>query len=327
MKIVICDYKEAFSSAGISYSIQYLKTNLGTNDEVLFHEYDGDQDKLVSILKDADALLTGYLEINKSILDRVNDLKIISIMATGYNSIDINEVARKKIRVATAADYCTQEVAEHAICLLLALNRKLKHYLNEIDKRFTWNYASTSGLKRLEGTTLGIFGLGQIGRAIAKRAQAFGINVIGYDPYISKKIIDDCDITLVSIEELLSTADHISLNMLLTEDNINFLNKDKFKKMTKKPYIINVGRGALINEKDLVEALDYGLIEGAALDVLDTESPELMNHPLVNRENVILTPHSAFYSDTSIIEVQRKACNNILHFLKGEVDKVFKLVN
>jgi D-3-phosphoglycerate dehydrogenase len=327
LKVVICDSKEAFSYEDISYSINYLKENLASETEIVYHEYDGNKDKLISILKDADALLTGYLDIDESIMKDLENLKIISVMATGYNSINVDHANKNRIGVAICAEYCTQEVAEQAICLLLSLNKKLKHYMNEVDNNYIWNYLSTSGIIRLEGTTLGILGLGKIGRAIGKRAQGFGIKVVGYDPYIDKELVKECGIELLSVDEILEISDNISVNMLLNEENKNFLDMDKFKKMKKKPYIINVARGPLINESDLIDALDKKLIKGAGLDVLDTEVPDLKNNPLVGRENVIITPHSAFYSDTSMMEVQRIACNNVIYYLNNELEKMFRLVN
>ena len=326
MKIVICDYKEALS-ADMSYSVQYLKENLGHNTEIVYYEYEGDKDQLISVLKDADALITGYLEIDETIMKHLDNLKIISIMATGYNFIDIEHANKYKIGVAVNAEYCTQEVSEHVICLLLSLNRKLKHYINDVENNNVFDYGSTSGLLRLEGSTLGIFGLGKIGRSVAKKAQGFGIKVVGYDPYIKEELAMENNIELLSVDEVLEVSDNISLNMLLTEENKNFLNMDKFKKMKKKPYILNVSRGLLINEGDLAEALDKGLIKGAGLDVLDTENPDLKNHPLVGRQNVIITPHSAFYSETSMLECQRIACDNVAHYLNNDLNKMFRLVN
>lgn len=326
MKIVISDYKESINS-GMSHSVDCLKAHFGENIEIVQHEFNGDKDKLISVLKDADALITGYLEIDEEIMKHLNNLKIISIMATGYNFINIDHANKYDIGVAAIAEYCTQEVSEHVMCLLLSLNRKLKHYIHEIDANHVFDYGTTSGLQRLEGSTLGIFGLGKIGRSVAKKAQAFGINVVGFDPYVDQQLMDECNIELLPIEKVLEVSDNISINMLLTAENENFLDMDKFLKMKRQPYILNVSRGLLVNETDLVEALDKKLIKGAGLDVLVSESPDLKNNPLVGRENVIITPHSAFYSETSMQECQRIACDNVANYLNNNLDKMYRLVN
>ncbi|MDW6091077.1 C-terminal binding protein [Vibrio rhizosphaerae] len=326
MKIVISDYKASLNF-DTSFAVNYLKGRLGDDIEVIVYEYNGDKNELIDILKDADALITGYLEINRDIVQSLNDLKIISIMATGFNFIDIQQASHSRIGVAVNQEYCTQEVSEHVMSLLLALNRKLKHYTNDVDRKGIFDYGTTNNLIRLDGSTLGIFGLGKIGRSVAKKAQAFGIKVIAYDPFISEALANECNVKLLPIDEVLSNADNISINMLQTDENIGFFDLEKFKKMSKKPYIINVSRGTLINEDDLVEALDKELIKGAGLDVLVSESPVLDDHPLVQRDNVIITPHSAFYSDTSIIECQRIACDNVIHYLNRNFDKMFRLIN
>ncbi len=326
MKIVISDYKSSLNF-DINYAISYLRDTLGTDTDIIVYEYNGNNKEFIDVLSDADALITGYLEIDKEIMQNLNHLKIISIMATGFNFIDIQQASRSHIGVAVNQEYCTQEVSEHVMSLLLALNRKLKHYTNDVDAKGIFDYGTTNNLIRLDGSTLGIFGLGKIGRSVAKKAQSFGIKVIAYDPFISEKVANECNVELLPIDEVLSASDNISINMLLTNENVGFFNMEKFKKMSKRPYIINVSRGALINEDDLVDALDKGLIKGAGLDVLVSESPNLDNHPLVKRDNVIITPHSAFYSETSILECQRIACDNVIHYLNGNYDKMFRLIN
>ncbi|CAG9296826.1 C-terminal binding protein [Celerinatantimonas diazotrophica] len=326
MKVVISDYKASLNF-DTNYAVSYLRDTLGSDTKIIIYEFDGNKNELINVLKDADALITGYLEVDKEIIQSLNNLKIISIMATGFNFIDIEQANHSNIGVAVNQEYCTQEVSEHVMSLLLALNRKLKHYTNNVDTKGIFDYGTTNNLIRLDGSTLGIFGLGKIGRAVAKKAQAFGIKVIAYDPFISEELANEYNVKLLTIDEVLSNSDNISINMLLTNENIGFLNMEKFEKMSKRPYIINVSRGALINENDLAEALDKELIKGAGLDVLVSESPVLDNHPLVQRDNVIITPHSAFYSETSILECQRIACDNVVNYLNGSFNKMFRLIN
>lgn len=326
MKVVFADSKEVMGG-DYSYLKQYFYDNTDNKSEIVFYEHDGDDSKFIDELKDADGLITGYLEIDEKIMKECKKLKTISIMATGYNFINIEHANKYNIAVSVIAEYCTQEVADHVMALMLSLNKKIKHYTNEIDNKYNFDYSSTSAGMKLEGSTLGIFGLGKIGRAVAKRAQGFGVNVIGYDPYIKPELAKECGIEMKTVDEIFETSDNISLNMLLTEENTYFLNKLTFNKMKKNPYILNVSRGMLINEDDLAEALDSGIIKGAGLDVLSTESPDLENSPLVGRENVVITPHSAFFSADAMLECQKVSCDNVLNYLNNDLDKMFRLVN
>lgn len=326
MKIVISDYKDTLKR-NLNYEIELLKKGLGEDTEIVIYEYKDNEKEFINIMQGADALITAYINITPEILKKIDSLKVISVNATGYNSIDTKSAAENSVAVCAINEYCTQEVADHALALILALNKNLKHYANEVENKRVWDYSSASGMYRLEGKVLGIMGLGKIGLAVAKRAMAFGIKVIGYDPYAMKNNIKFENIELVSVDYILENADIISLNMALTDENRNFLSWDKFVKMKKQPVIINVARGGLINEEDLIRALDEKIVRAAGLDVLSEENPDLNNCKLLGRENVIITPHSAFYSDTSMENLQRISVNNAVCFLRGEKDKVDKIVN
>ena len=182
-------------------------------------------------------------------------------------------------------------------------------------------------VQRFGAKTLGIVGFGKIGRAVAVRARAFGMKVIAHDPYIGRETAERQGVELVSIDRILEEADVISIHMNLTSENENYFNKEKFDKMKRQPYIINMARGAMINEEDLADALDRQVVSGAGLDVLYSESPELGTSKLINRENVIITPHCGFYSDDAIEACERISVQNITYYMNGEKEKVFKIVN
>lgn len=286
-------------------------------------------DEFYASIKDVDAVLTGYVGFDKKAIDAMDHCEVISVQATGWNFIDDAYAAEKGIKVCPIGEYCTQEVADHTLTLILGLNKYIKHLTRRIDEEHAWEFESLTqfGIRRIEGQTLGIFGLGKIGKAVAKRAQAFGMNIIAYDPYIPIEVAQKIDVKMVSIDELLESSDVITIHMNLTEENTAFFTLDKFKKMKKKPFVINVARGSVICEDSLVEALDTGLIRGAGLDVLASETPDLESCKLLNRDNVIITPHSAFYSEDSMEACSRIAAENIVYSLKGEHNKVNKYVN
>lgn len=312
MKIVICDPQEIME---MDFSVLYK--HLPSDSEVIKYVYKNDKNELINILKDAEAIITSYVPIDREVMQKCTKLKIISVWATGYDNIDCEAASDLDIVVCSVKEYCTQEVAEHTMLLILSLVRKIFVYAESVQKKFIWNYDIGVEVLRLEGLTLGILGLGKIGRAVAKRAGAFGMKIIAYDPYVSVDDAEKLGINLVSMEEIFKEANVITLHMNLTSENKNFFDFDKFTQMKKRPYIINVARGGVINEKDLVKALNENLIRGAALDVLSSESPDLMNCPLLGREDVILTPHMGFYSIDSIAEAQRIGAESIDRFFRG----------
>lgn len=278
-------------------------------------------------IEDADAIITNYVQFGKKEIDKLKKCKVISFQSTGYNGVDIEYAKEKGIAVCAIEEYCTQEVAEHTLSLILALQRGITVYNDSVQIKKEWNFNAMSGVERIEGQTLGIVGLGKIGRAVAKRAQSFGMKTIAYDPYISALVAEEINVELVSIDDILESSNIITIHMNLTSENEAFFNLEKFKKMKKKPYIINVARGAMISEKDLVLALDQGLVKGAGLDVLESEYPDIRNNKLVGRKNVIITPHSAFYSKTSSFLNKKITATNVTNYLQGDFKSVTKIVN
>lgn len=325
MKIVICDYREE-----LNRNLQYEKKMLADNlkdVEIVVYEYKDDKEELKKVIKDADGIISTFIKIDKEILDSAEKLKCIALNSVGYNCVDVDYASKKNIAVCPADEYCTQEVAEHTMGFILALTRGFKHYTHDIDDLKIWRYQTMHGIKRLEGQTLAIFGFGRIGKAVAKRANAFGINVIAVNRHKDEEAAGKFNVKLVDAEYALENADIISNHMNQNDSNINFFNIDKFKKMKKHPIFINMGRGGSVNEEDLVQALDDNLIKGAGLDVLADENPDLSLCKLVNRDNVLLTPHAAFYSETSERQLQTISCESIINCLNGNYDTISNIIN
>lgn len=328
MKILISDYDDE-----LKRSLEYEKkllidglNNAGIKDvEITVYPYKNEED-FIKKIKDYDVLLTAFIPVTKKILEKAENLKCISVNATGYGNIDLEEATKRNIAVCNVKEYCTQEVAEHTMSLMLCLARMLKHYGKEIEEG-KWNFQSAKGIERIAGKTLAIFGLGRIGQAVAKRAKAFDMNIIAVDPFLPKELADKLSIKLVSKEEALEKADIITNHMNQTKENKSYFSEDEFKAMKKHPYFLNVARGEAVDEKALIKALDNKWIKGAALDVLKEENPDLKANPLVKYENVCLTPHAAFYSETSMKELQRISCENIVYYMTKQYDKVFAVVN
>lgn len=326
-KILLCDYKEPMAR-DLEIEKEMLQNGILDDVQVETLIYEDDNDALIAALADVDALLTAYIPLDDALLSRMEHVKFISIEASGYNCIDLEAATKYGIGVSCIQEYCTQEVADHAMALALAVSRNIKVYTHDIEVNHRFDFMMGQHMVRLEGSTFGIMGLGKIGRAIAKRAQGFGMKVIAYTPSWPEALAKELDIELVSKEDLLRRSHFISLNMLLTDETTHTLDRAAFEQMEQRPVIINVSRGPLIDEEALIWALDNGKIYGAGLDVLVDETYEgTVGNPLVGRTDVIVTPHAAFYSDVAMRECSSVATSNILHYLNGENHKVKRMLN
>lgn len=304
----------------------FERSMLGAGVELVQYACDGDEGRLIAACKDAAVVLTAYSPMTRNVIEQLSQCELISITATGFGNVDLEAAADAGIRVCAVDEYCTEEVADHAVLLMLALCRRLPEYHQQVQDERRWQFDSLQGLSRMRDLTLGIVGFGRIGQAVARRAQGFGLAIMAFDPYPNDELIADLGARYCTLEALYSNADIVSLNCGLTADNQHLVDKGAFEQMKRKPLIINCARGALIDEEAMVNALDTGQISGAGLDVLDDESPDLFSSKLIGRKNVILTPHVAFYSDASVQENRRISTANVRNFLDGKDDDVRRFV-
>ncbi len=293
----------------------------------VFDEHAENNDAFYAEIKDADIIIDGYVHFGKKEIDAMDHCKVISFQSTGYNEADLDYAKEKGIAVCSILDYCTQETAESAMALMLNLQRGIRQYDRSVQQDHVWDYQVVPGLKRIAGQVMGIAGLGRIGQSVARKAQAFDMEVIAYDPFLPPAIAENLGVKLVDFDTLLAESDVLSLHMNLTEENYHMFNKEAFMKCKKHPIIVNEGRGPLICDDDLVWALDNGYIRGAALDMVESEDPDLSTCPLVGRDDVLLTPHSGYYSDTSNYLVAKLSMDNALYYVAGEYDKVKSIRN
>ena len=306
--------------------LDFERSMFGAGVELVQYACDGDEDRLIAACKDAEVVLTAYSPMTRNVIEQLSQCELISITATGFGNVDLEAAADAGIRVCAVDEYCTEEVADHAVLLMLALCRRLPEYHQQVQVERQWQFDSLRGLSRMRDLTLGIVGFGRIGQAVARRAQGFGLAIMAFDPYPNDELIADLGARYCTLEALYCHADIISLNCGLTADNQHLVDKAAFEQMKRKPLIINCARGALIDEEAMVNALDTGQISGAGLDVLDDESPDLSSSKLIGRKNVILTPHVAFYSDASVQENRRISTANVRNFLDGKDDDVRRFV-
>lgn len=327
MKILISDYPDSMMPTH-ELEKEILNEGLNNPEIVVFDYFDDNREAFLKEIEDADALLTAFIKIDEEVFARAKKLKHVSLNATGYDNIDLEAAKRYNVGISPVGEYCTTDVAEFTISVIVTLIKDLKKHTYNVEKDHIWQYDAVYANKRINEMVLGVVGFGRIGRAVAMRARNLGMRVVAtdIDPSITNELAIQIGVELVEPDELLAVSDVIANHMNLNETNHNYFNKAVFKKMAKKPYFINMGRGACVVEEELIEALDKGMLRGAAVDVLSDETPDLEYHPLVGRSNVIVTPHAAFFSDTSVKELQRLSTQNIVYYLNGQIEKVFKLV-
>ncbi len=324
MKYALYDLPDAFNR-DIDYEIALIREAF-PDCRVITVKQTGDVKRDAANLEGVDGVVTGYGDFTAELMKRVPGLKMISEMGTGYNNIDVEAATKLGIKVSHVREYCTTEVAEHTLALILALARNLKRYQYSIEKYKEWKYDDVDTI-RLSGMTMGIFGFGRIGKAVAARAKAFGMQIMAYDPYLTFEIAKEYGIRSATEQEVLEQADIITNHMILTEETTDYFNRERFSKMKRTPIFINVARGRSVVEEDLKQALQERWISGAGLDVLSSEEPDLNCCSFLNNDRVILTPHSAFYSAQSMRDLQRLSVQNMIYFFQGDTDKMYAALN
>lgn len=270
----------------------------------------------LSRCQNADVVLTNKTVLDSEIITKLTRVKYIGVLATGFNVVDVSSAQLKGITVTNIPAYGSSSVAQHTFALLLELTNRVKLHANSVEKGkwaeiSDFSY-SLSPLTGLEGKTLGIIGYGNIGKHTAKIAQAFGMNVLIHSQSNQRTEVG----RLVTLNELLESSDVVSLHCALHDKNAQMVNKDFLSRMKPTAFLINTSRGPLINEHDLVEALQKGEIAGAGLDVLSEEPPRSGN-PLIGVKNCIITPHIAWATREARQTLMDIAVKNIQSFISG----------
>lgn len=289
-------------------------------------------------IKDAEILgIFIHTQINEKLLDKFKNLKLIIAMSVGFDHIDLDACRKRGVNVCNVPDYGTNTVAEHTIGLILTLSRNI----HEAVDRTRNNNFSLKGLMGfdLQGKTLGVVGVGRIGKYVIKLAKGFGMNVIAFDPHPEKAFAKKIGFKFVSFNNLLRNSDIITLHCPLNEKTYHLINNKTIKIMKKGSYLINTARGGIIDVMALKYGLDNGILAGAGLDVLEgereiSEEKELLhkpleehdwktllcNHLLLKKHNVVVTPHCAFYSEEAVKRILSITIDIIKNFEKGKVE-------
>jgi D-3-phosphoglycerate dehydrogenase len=281
--------------------------------------------ELIALAHDADAMFnTYYGPLNDEIFAACPKLKIVVRFGIGYDTIDVEAASRHGVMAANVPDYCLDEVSDHAIGLWLGLRRKIVS-ADRMVRRGEWGMKPIQPVFKLQGQTVGIIGMGRIGRLAARKLSGFGVELLFADPYLPAEVdLGGVSCRKVELETLCRASDAIFVHALANDETHHLLNAERFAQMEKAPTIINTARARLINTEDLVAALESGQVSGAGLDLVEGEELPA-DHPLMGFDNVVITPHVAWYSEDSILELRRLATEQIISVLQG--DKPRSLLN
>lgn len=293
--------QSVLEQAGFTYTLQQNKT---AND-------------VMTNMKEAEIVLNQYAPFTEEVFANLPNLKQIVRYGVGVNNIDLQAASKYKVQVCNVPDYGMHEVADHALALMLSLTRKIST-MNEQVKAGNWDYQTSIPIYRHREQVVGIVGLGRIGGAFAEKVNGLGMKVIAYDPSKEQKGVDRSlhFVKFVPFDELLSNADIISIHCP-AEEAYHLFDASALSKMKPSSYLINVSRGGIIDEQALYEAIQAHQIAGAALDVSEQE-PISKESPLLACENVLITPHMAWYSEQAANELKRKVAEEAVRFAKGE---------
>lgn len=278
-----------------------------------------DQDAILAVARNAEALFVTYAQITADVIAGLENCKVIGRFGVGTDNIDIEAATNAGIVVTYAPLYCLDEVSDHAMTTLLSLARKIP-YSNSMVHNGRWEMPAVVPIRRLKGRTLGLVGIGNIAQAVVGKAQAFGIKTIAADPYAPDEVFTKMKTERVELDELYARSDYISVHAPLTPETENMFSTEAFGKMKSDALLINTSRGPLVDIDALAKALDAGEIGGAALDVMPQEPPGADN-PLFGRDDVILTPHTGFYSEDALLDLQTTVATDVAAVLGGKRPK------
>jgi D-3-phosphoglycerate dehydrogenase len=309
-KVLLTDYEfehlqyeeEVFQESGLD--IEFIKAQCKTEEEV------------IEQAEHADAILNQYAPVSRRVIESLENTKIISRYGVGVNTIDLDAAKEKGITVANVPDYGMEEVSNHALALLLSWARKVTLLHNEV-KKGNWDFKACVPIHRFNEQTVGVLGFGRIPRRFIEKVKPLGFKIAAYDPFVSAKDMAAVGVQKMELDEIIHESDFLSVHLPLIDDTFHLINEDRLNQMKRNAVIINTARGPIIDEKALTDALEKGIIAGAALDVTEDE-PVSIDSPLLKMDNVIITPHSAWYSEEAMIELRQKAAKNIVHVLSGE---------
>lgn len=278
---------------------------------------------LAAVAPHCAAMMNQYARIGAETIQRMQRCKVIARYGVGVDIVDVDAATQKGILVTNVQNYCTEEVADHAITLWLTLARKIATF-DRATHAGTWHWKSGQPIHRISERTMGIISFGKIGQAIASRARAFGVTTIAYDPYCPPSVAAELGTELVSKNELLARSDYVLMQAPMNKDTHHFLSEAEFNIMKPGAILVNTGRGPTVNNKALYNALTNGTLAAAGLDDPEEEPAKRSSwspneNPLFTLPNVIITPHAAYYSEESIRSARIIAATQVAKVISGKI--------
>jgi D-3-phosphoglycerate dehydrogenase len=279
------------------------------------------EDEVMDVARDADAVINQYVMVGAKAIAAMTRCRVIARYGTGVDIVDVDAATRRGILVTNVPnDWCENEVADHAMALLLAVGRKICAY-DQATRAGTWRWQAGYPIHRLRGSVAGLLSFGAIAHAIAARAAGFGMDVIAHDPYVPDQDITAKGVTPVSFEELLEQADYLVIQAPLTKETHHMIGEAELRRMKPTAFLINTARGPIVSDEALYRGLREGWIAGAGLDDIEEEPAKHRDwkpvNPLFTLPNVVLTPHAAYYSEESIHAVRDFAAHEVVRVLTG----------
>ncbi len=278
----------------------------------------GEEPTLAELARDADAIMTCFAHVTESVVRAAEQCVVIGRFGVGVDNIAVSAATELGIAVTYVPDYCVDEVSDHVMALLHAWNRKITLFNRSVKEQGWGSQPLTMRMMRLRGKTLGIVGFGRIGQAVAAKARAFGLQILAADPAVPAEAVEASGGRMVDLPTLLAESDFISLHAPLNDATRNLIGRNELAMMKQEAFLINAARGPLIDEAALYEALAAGAIAGAGLDVMVDNSPP-QDHPLLSLDNIIITPHVAFFSQESTLELERRAAAEVVSVMQGRM--------
>ena len=277
---------------------------------------DSDEDTLIELARDSDAIMTCFAKVTEKVVRAAENCLVVSRYGVGTDNIAVDVATELGIIVTYVPDYCVDEVSDHVLGMMLAWNRRIVMH-NTDTKMNGWGNAGLGfRIMRLRGKRLGVVGFGRIGRAVADKARAFGMEVIASDPFVTAEQMAEVGVVKAETPELLSQCEFVTLHSPLIPETQDMISVEEFGQMRSDAFLINCARGGLVDEEALYSALTSGAIAGAGLDVLVDLQPPL-DHRIIQLDNVIVTPHTAFFSQEATLELEERAAEAVIDVFKG----------
>jgi len=284
---------------------------------------DAPPSQIIEAVDDADIVLVNMARFSAGVIAGLRSAKLILRHGIGYDNVDVAAATAQGIIFANEATASSQDVAEHAVMLILETYKK-KNFQTRLLRRWIerqeWNSEEIAPLHRLSGKTLGILGCGRIGSLVLEKIKGFGVDILVCDPYLPKKRMKELGVKHTPFDELLERSDILTIHVPVTDETRGMLNKQALSRMKKTAVVINTARGPIIKTDDLIRALKDGQISGAGLDVFEHEPPA-QNLELLHMDNVIISPHIAWYSEEGGWDVRRMIMDDVRAYLAGKLPR------